>query len=117
MATGSLPPLAGLPVAMGNEGVDVSRDSEPAEPRGPGAGDVLLLTRRASPQFVKPMMFRVIRPILDWTCAYGWLWLDGYQLGANGDAVERRTVFVKLNGLQRVTPPTPSKMVKPVSRP
>jgi hypothetical protein len=30
----------------------------------------------------------------------GWAWLDGYQLNAAGDAVERRSIFVQLSGLQ-----------------
>lgn len=50
-------------------------------------------------------MFRVIR-VHDWQVPDGWAWLDGYQLDAAGDAVERRSIFVQLRGLQRTQPPT-----------
>jgi hypothetical protein len=65
----------------------------------PRSGDVLRVTRSASVQFTEPMMFRVIR-VHDWPTYYdGWAWLDGYQLNSSGDAVERRSIFVHLNGL------------------
>lgn len=35
---------------------------------------------------------------------HGWCWLDGYQLDASGDAVERREIFVQTAGLARVGP-------------
>jgi len=60
---------------------------------------VLRVTRHASVQFTDPMMFRVIR-VHDWQTIDGWAWLDGYQLDATGDAVERRSIFVQVNGLQ-----------------
>jgi len=46
------------------------------------------------------MMFRVIR-VHDWQTYDGWAWLDGYQLNSVGDAVERRSIFVQVNGLQQ----------------
>jgi hypothetical protein len=46
------------------------------------------------------MMFRVIR-VHDWKTIDGWAWLDGYQLDATGDAVERRSIFVLVEGLRR----------------
>jgi hypothetical protein len=69
----------------------------------PRSGDVLRVTRSASVQFVEPMMFRVIR-IHDWQTIDGWAWLDGYQLDSAGDAVERRSIFVQIGGLQRARP-------------
>lgn len=66
----------------------------------PRSGDVLRVTRAASVQFTEPMMFRVIR-VHDWQKYEGWAWLDGYQLDASGAAVERRSIFVQLHGLQR----------------
>ncbi|WP_344125752.1 hypothetical protein [Luedemannella flava] len=66
----------------------------------PRSGDVLRVTRAASIQFNKPMMFRVIR-VQDWQTYNGWAWLDGYQLNSVGDAVERRCIFVQLDGLQK----------------
>jgi hypothetical protein len=65
----------------------------------PQAGDILHVTRDASVQFMRPMMFRVIR-VLDWQTYDGWMWLDGYQLNAAGDAVERRSIFVQRAGLK-----------------
>lgn len=65
----------------------------------PKTGDVLRVTRAASVQFVQPMLFRVIR-VHDWQTYDGWAWLDGYQLNTMGDAVERRSIFVQLQGLQ-----------------
>jgi hypothetical protein len=59
----------------------------------------LRVTSAASVQFTEPMMFRVIR-VHDWRTYDGWAWLDGYQLNAVGDAVERRSIFVQINGLQ-----------------
>ena len=66
----------------------------------PRSGDVLRVSRAASVQFTEPMLFRVIR-VHDWQTIDGWAWLDGYQLDGTGDAVERRSIFVQLNGLQR----------------
>ncbi|GLY23046.1 hypothetical protein [Micromonospora sp. NBRC 101691] len=65
----------------------------------PGAGDLVLVTRAASVQFVTPIMFRVIR-VLDRVTFDGWIWLDGYQLDRKGDAVARRSIFVQPAGLR-----------------
>jgi hypothetical protein len=64
----------------------------------PRSGDVVRVTRSASVQFVEPMMFRVIR-VHDWQTSDGWAWLDGYELNSAGDAVERRSIYVQLQGL------------------
>jgi hypothetical protein len=66
------------------------------------------VTREASVQFTEPMMFRVIR-VHDWQTYDGWTWLDGYQLNSAGDAVERRSIFVQLRGLQQATAPVLSR--------
>lgn len=75
----------------------------------PQPGDVLILGRRASVQFTEPIRFRVIR-INEWTkgASAGWIWLDGYELNAAGDAVEQRTVFVQLAGIRRIANPEPA---------
>ncbi|MFI2714116.1 hypothetical protein ACH495_28740 [Micromonospora sp. NPDC018662] len=81
-------------------------------PQLPKAGDLVRVTRAASVQFVKPIMFRVIRVLDDWTrTTYdGWCWLDGYELDAKGDAVARRSIFVQPTGLQTQRPaPTPRR--------
>lgn len=72
----------------------------------PRAGDILHVTREASVQFATPIFFRVIR-VHDWPTYDGWLWLDGYQLNAAGDAVERRSIFVQNGGLRAVQQITP----------
>jgi hypothetical protein len=65
----------------------------------PRSGDVLRVTKAASVQFTQPIMFRVIR-VHDWQTYDGWAWLDGYQLDGTGDAVERRSIYVRIGGLQ-----------------
>jgi hypothetical protein len=70
----------------------------------PRSGDVLHVTRAASVQFIDPLLFRVIR-VHDWPTYDGWVWLDGYELNAAGDAVERRSIFVQVNGLRQLRSP------------
>ncbi|MCG5459614.1 hypothetical protein PSH03_005398 [Micromonospora sp. PSH03] len=67
---------------------------------------MVFLCSDASVQFsgVRAMHFRVIR-VLDWVTYDGWVWLDGYQLNASGDAIERRTVYVQIWGVR------PSRLV------
>jgi hypothetical protein len=73
----------------------------------PRSGEVIRVTRAASVQFASPMLFRVIR-VHDWSTYDGWAWLDGYELNTSGDAIDRRSIFVQVGGLQRaqVTIPT-----------
>ncbi|HEU4424615.1 MAG TPA: hypothetical protein VFR67_18980 [Pilimelia sp.] len=68
----------------------------------PRSGDILHVTRAASVQFVEPLLFRVIR-VHDWPTYDGWVWLDGYTLNAAGEAVERRSIFVQVDGLRHVS--------------
>ncbi|MFF0316517.1 hypothetical protein ACFYPH_18035 [Micromonospora sp. NPDC005252] len=68
------------------------------------AGDLLILGREASGQFIRPIRFRVIR-VLDWITYDGWVWLDGYQLDDRGDAVARRSIFVMEEGLRSAPAP------------
>lgn len=71
-------------------------------------GALLLVDRDASVQFLTPIMFRVIKE-LPLSTYEGWVWLDGYQLNAAGDAVQRRSIFVQRHGLKQVkTPQQPS---------
>ncbi|MER5704276.1 hypothetical protein ABT023_20380 [Micromonospora sp. NPDC002296] len=71
-----------------------------AGPRKPQGGDLLHVTRAASVQFVRPIVFRVIRVHDDWHTYHGWLWLDGYEIDAKGDAVARRSIYVQPAGLR-----------------
>ncbi|MEV7351430.1 MULTISPECIES: hypothetical protein [Micromonospora] len=66
------------------------------------AGDVLLISRTASPQFVHPIYFRLIRFRHELHTYDGWTWLDGYQLDKKGEAAVRREVFVMHNALVAV---------------
>ncbi|MEV4657992.1 hypothetical protein [Micromonospora sp. NPDC049301] len=66
--------------------------------------DVLLLTREASPQFVRPITVRVIR-VLDWITYDGWLWIDAYQLGSDGMALARRSLYFLPEGARWVITP------------
>lgn len=68
----------------------------------PQPGDVLLVDGAASVQFEgeRALTFRVIR--VDPRITYdGWLWIDGYVLGPTGEAVDRRIIFVRRDGLRR----------------
>lgn len=67
----------------------------------PRSGDILRVTREASVQFAEPLLFRVIR-VHDWPTYDGWVWLDGYELNGGGEAVERRSIFVRISGLHTV---------------
>lgn len=82
----------------------------------PRSGDILQVTRDASVQFGTPMLFRVIR-VLDWPTYTGWIWLDGYQLNSDGDAVDRRSIFVQVDGLRYVPATEPSRPRRPVVSP
>ncbi|MGK5519999.1 hypothetical protein ACSNN9_11650 [Micromonospora sp. URMC 107] len=69
-------------------------------PQQISSGDVLHLTRSASPQFVRPISVRVIRVLTDWHTYHGWCWIDVYELGAHGDAVDRRSLYVRCEGVR-----------------
>lgn len=86
--------------------------------RLPRAGDLLDITGAASVQFDgrRGFAFRVIRPHA-WTTYDGWMWLDGYQLNAAGDATARRTVFVQLAGLIWIQHPWPAPQPAPAAPP
>ena len=67
------------------------------------SGEVVRLGRAASVQFAHPIVVRVIR-VHDWSTYDGWVWLDVYELDADGWAVDRRSVFVRADGIQRARP-------------
>jgi hypothetical protein len=58
------------------------------------------------------MLFRVIR-VHDWSTYDGWAWLDGYELNTSGDAVDRRSIFVQVSGLQRAHVTVSSRIAAP----
>ena len=58
-----------------------------------------MVGREASVQFgACPFPFRVARVEPAATCD-GWVWLEGYELGYDGDAIVRRSILVRLAGL------------------
>lgn len=73
------------------------------------AGDVLHLTRSASPQFVRPIFFRLIRVRAEIHTYDGWTWLDGYQLDGKGEATSRRELFVFKAGIYAHDPNAPQR--------
>jgi hypothetical protein len=73
-----------------------------------GAGELLLLTREASPQFCVPICVRVVRELTDRHPPYGWTWIEVYQLGRKGQAVAKRELFVLRDGLRRLADPVPA---------
>ncbi|QLD28771.1 hypothetical protein HXZ27_23520 [Micromonospora carbonacea subsp. aurantiaca] len=76
-------------------------------------GDVLQITAACSVQFTKPMMFRLIKVRHDLVTYEQWIWLDGYQLDANGEAVARREIFVLRAGLTVQQPTVPTQSRRP----
>ncbi|MDG4798045.1 hypothetical protein O7615_29715 [Micromonospora sp. WMMD1082] len=64
-----------------------------------------MLTRDASPQFVRPITVRVIRERLDRHPFTGWTWIEAYQLDATGDAIARRELYVMPEGMRPAPPP------------
>lgn len=78
-------------------------------------GKVLLLGRAASVQFaLNPILFRVTR-VLPHDPPWGWVWLVGYQLGDDGQAVALREVMVRLDGIQEAlrAPTVPRQLGAP----
>ncbi len=70
------------------------------------AGQILRVEADASIQFQgsRALTFQVIH--VDQRTTYdGWLWMDGWVLDARGKAVERRTIFVRADGLHAVGKP------------
>lgn len=69
---------------------------------------MLHLTRAASPQFVRPIFFRLIRVRAELHTYDGWTWLDGYQLNERAEAAARRELFVLKAGVRLLrSPPLP----------
>ncbi|MFG1803334.1 hypothetical protein ACGFI4_24645 [Micromonospora carbonacea] len=73
------------------------------------AGDVLHITKACSVQFIRPIMFRLIKVRTDLITYDGWVWLEGYELDARGDAVARRELFLVKEGIRKMnSPPGPA---------
>ncbi|MEH0928307.1 hypothetical protein V6U86_06600 [Micromonospora sp. CPCC 205558] len=78
------------------------------------AGDVVHLTTAASVQFLCPIFVRVIRELPELHTYHGWVWIEGYQLNAAGDAVARRELYVMRAGVR--LQPLPVGPAKPAKR-
>jgi hypothetical protein len=82
--------------------------------RGAGAlpkpGDVLLIDDEASVQFAasRHLIFRVAK-VREGTTYRGWVWLKGYVLDRQGQAVEQREIFVQIAGLKPAQVPVPTE--------
>ncbi|WP_229400142.1 hypothetical protein [Micromonospora okii] len=81
------------------------------------AGTLLHVTRAASVQFLRPIFFRLIRVHTDWHTYHGWVWLDGYEVDARGEAVARRSIFVRPDGLRVLAPSALTLPRRPSGRP
>lgn len=68
------------------------------------SGDVLRIDLSVSVQFLIPITVRVIR-LLDWPTYDGWAWIDVYQLDSRGEAVTRRSLFIRPNFVEYVPRP------------
>jgi hypothetical protein len=70
-------------------------------PTLPTPGDVLVIDDQASVQFagLRRLVFRVAK-VREGTTCHGWVWLKGYVLDGQGDAVEQREIFVQVAGLK-----------------
>ncbi|MFF0154310.1 hypothetical protein [Micromonospora sp. NPDC005203] len=83
------------------------------------AGDVVLLSTAASVQFLRPIFVRVIRELPERHTYDGWVWIEGYELNAAGDAVARRELYVLRAGVRfQAQPAAPAKPTRhrPVRR-
>lgn len=67
----------------------------------PRPGDVVRIGREASVQFAgeRSLILRVT-VVCDRPTYQGWAWLTGYVLDAEGQAVDRREVFVQVAGVR-----------------
>ncbi|WP_348650333.1 hypothetical protein [Verrucosispora sp. WMMA2044] len=66
---------------------------------------VYLLTRDASPQFTRPIAVRVIRERTGRSTYDGWAWIEVYQLDSRGEAIDRRELYVRPDGMRPAPPP------------
>ncbi|MFG3641684.1 hypothetical protein ACGF3C_15590 [Micromonospora sp. NPDC047762] len=73
-------------------------DDKPEKPLK--AGNPRHLTTAASLQFLRLIFVRVIRELPERHTYHGWVWIEGYQLNAAGDAVAHRELSVRRAGVR-----------------
>jgi hypothetical protein len=77
-----------------------SRTRAKPQPSPPTPGTELWIDREASVQFVgQRFVFRVIS-VCPKPTYQGWAWVTGYVLDEQGNAVDKREIFVRLAGLR-----------------
>ncbi|MCF0094901.1 hypothetical protein [Micromonospora sp. MH99] len=86
-------------------------DNKPEKVGKMKAGDVIHLTTAASVQFLRPIFVRVIRELPERHTYDGWVWIEGYQLNAAGDAVARRELYVRRAGVRMQSLPAERRRV------
>ncbi|MET8043242.1 hypothetical protein ABZU25_20545 [Micromonospora sp. NPDC005215] len=79
------------------------------------AGDVVRLTIDASVQFLRPISVRIIRELPERITYDGWVWIEGYELNAAGDARTRRELYVRREGVQLVKSDPPATPTRPTT--
>ncbi|WP_433127858.1 hypothetical protein ACQPWW_33900 [Micromonospora sp. CA-240977] len=79
------------------------------------AGDVVLLTTDASVQFLRPICVRIIRELPERITYDGWVWIEGYELNAAGDARARRELYVRREGVRLVRSHPPATPMRPTT--
>ena len=87
----------------------------------PEPGDLLWIGREASVQFARDPFAFVLLHVHRWSTYTGWIWLDGWELSAEGGIVHRRSIFVKTAGI-RAAPdchprPEPREVMAAISWP
>ncbi|MFC8301565.1 hypothetical protein [Micromonospora orduensis] len=69
-------------------------------------------------QFLHPIFVRVIRELPERHTYHGWVWIEGYQLNAAGDAIARRELYVRRAGVRlEALPVKPARPAKRRRRP
>ncbi|MFV2022712.1 hypothetical protein [Micromonospora sp. LOL_023] len=84
-------------------------DSRLVQTPEPKPGDVLVIGREASVQFAGGRGIRLRVISVDRKQTYdGWVWVAGYVIDRDGDAADRREIFVQRRGLYRLLARTKS---------
>lgn len=107
-------PVAGRQAGVSRvSGPPVAATARPT--RWPQPDDVVVVGPAASVQFdgQRGFRFRVIAVTAQSTYAE-WVWVDGIHLGPDGDAIRRREIFVRADGL-RPAPPATADIATPTT--
>lgn len=76
-------------------------------PRLPVTGEVVAITGACSVQFAgQHFLMRIIHTFSNWSTPEGWVWLTGYVLDKDMQALHRRELLVQVAGLSFVARPS-----------